>query len=761
MPRAVIANDSLIKRRFHSTLPKGLQLACFSFFGVISAPTINVLAQNLPLNTEPMVESTGIAPNASSRSSVPMLPSVQITGSVSNETRNSVSLDTGVSLHHFGPEEINQLPKGHATPLNEVLLQAPGVVNDAYGQIHVRGEHANVQYQLNGVLLPQGLNGFGQSLDTRFTKSIDLIEGALPAQFGLHTAGVVDITSVQKLSDSGSVSATIGSLNTAHTSLQYGGTSGDWSYYGSGSYLTSHLGIENPSPSLTPIHDITHQSKGFLLLSYHLQGQGKLSWMSGAYNGSFQIPNLMGQIPTPANPYFSLATASAVNPYSPSINGIVAPASLNSTLINDQQFEINRFNALSYKAFPSDDLNYQVSVFQNQSATHYAADQTSNLVFNGVGADVQKSSMVRGLQTDFNWTLSSDHALKLGWLMSSENVATFNQSLLYALEPISGNVIGAPYLLNDNIAKRGLQTWGVYVQDNWSMTQRLNLNLGLRYDTFSSFVSDHQLSPRFSAVYQAPENLTYHAGYAHYFTPPPNALVSSSTQSTFAGTSSAIPGLNGAVKAETANYIDMGLLKKVSPQYSWGLDAYYKQTRNTLDEGQFGPALILTPYNYEQGRIFGLEWTQNLTLDAFTGYLNVSANLSQAKNVVSGQYLFDQATLQYAQNHWINVDHAQSRTLSMGGSYRWGSTRFNGNVLMGTGLRNGFANTGELPSFSVVNLGLSQSLNTAEFGEMELRASLNNVLDRIYSIHDRSGIGVFAPQYGARRGLQLTVSKKF
>jgi outer membrane receptor protein involved in Fe transport len=60
-----------------------------------------------------------------------------------------------------------------------------------------------------------------------------------------------------------------------------------------------------------------------------------------------------------------------------------------------------------------------------------------------------------------------------------------------------------------------------------------------------------------------------------------------------------------------------------------------------------------------------------------------------------------------------------------------------------------------------VNLGLSQSLNTAEFGEMELRASLNNVLDRIYSIHDRSGIGVFAPQYGARRGLQLTVSKKF
>jgi hypothetical protein len=80
---------------------------------------------------------------------------------------------------------------------------------------------------------------------------------------------------------------------------------------------------------------------------------------------------------------------------------------------------------------------------------------------------------------------------------------------------------------------------------------------------------------------------------------------------------------------------------------------------------------------------------------------------------------------------------------------------------MGTGMRSGFANTGELPSFSVVNLGLSQSLNSAQLGEMELRASLNNVFDRIYPIHDRSGIGVYASQYGARRGLQLTVSKKF
>ena len=180
-----------------------------------------------------------------------------------------------------------------------------------------------------------------------------------------------------------------------------------------------------------------------------------------------------------------------------------------------------------------------------------------------------------------------------------------------------------------------------------------------------------------------------------------------------------------------------------------------------MDEGQFGPALILTPYNYEKGRIVGLEWSQNLRLGAFTGYLNLSVNLSQAKNIVSGQYLFDQATLQYAQNNWINVDHAQSRTLSMGGAYRLGETHLTGNMLMGTGLRSGFANMEVLPAFSVLNLGASRTLRTQDLGEMELRVSLNNVLDRVYAIRDGSGIGVFAAQYGARRGLQLTATKKF
>ena len=57
--------------------------------------------------------------------------------------------------------------KATTAPLNQVLLQAPGVAQDSFGQIHLRGEHANVQYRLNGVELPEGLSVFGQATRSR------------------------------------------------------------------------------------------------------------------------------------------------------------------------------------------------------------------------------------------------------------------------------------------------------------------------------------------------------------------------------------------------------------------------------------------------------------------------------------------------------------------------------------------------------------------------------------------------------------------
>ena len=108
--------------------------------------------------------------------------------------------------------------------INQVLLQAPGVAQDSFGQVHVRGDHANVQFRINGVELPEGLSVFGQALATRFARSISLITGALPAQYGFQTAGVLDIQTKTGVSNPGlALTAYGGTFSWAQPSFEYGG----------------------------------------------------------------------------------------------------------------------------------------------------------------------------------------------------------------------------------------------------------------------------------------------------------------------------------------------------------------------------------------------------------------------------------------------------------------------------------------------------------------------------------------------------------
>src|SRR6202046_4722803 len=148
-------------------------------------------------------------------------------------------------------------------------------------------------------MLPDGVGAFGQIIDTGIVGSLALITGALPAQYGLHTAAVLDIqTKADAFNNSGSVSVYGGSHGTITTSLEYGGTIGQTQYFVSGRYFGSNVGIENPTPAYNAIHDNTSQEKGFLYLSTLLDPTSRLTFISGVSNGSYQTPNIRG--PTPS-----------------------------------------------------------------------------------------------------------------------------------------------------------------------------------------------------------------------------------------------------------------------------------------------------------------------------------------------------------------------------------------------------------------------------------------------------------------------------
>ena len=145
------------------------------------------------------------------------------------KARNSLSPKTGGNVYQFWAKDINNLPQGDSTSFNQVLLQAPGVVNDSYGQLHVRGDHANTQYRINGVILPEGISGFGQILDTRFAQSIDLLTGALPAEYGDREAGIIEINTKTNFEAGGEVDMYTGSNQTYNPSFEFGNTKGDLS----------------------------------------------------------------------------------------------------------------------------------------------------------------------------------------------------------------------------------------------------------------------------------------------------------------------------------------------------------------------------------------------------------------------------------------------------------------------------------------------------------------------------------------------------
>src|SRR5580698_1682154 len=211
--------------------------------------------------THAAADTAGSAADASgSGASPPALDEIVIIAQHLNEARNGIQTQTGASTYTINEAAISAQPGGDNQLLNQVIMQAPEVAQDSFGQFHVRGEHNGLQYRLNGIILPEGISVFGQSLDPRLISSMSIITGALPAEYGLRTAGIIDITTKSGIeAPGGSVTLYGGSHGTVQPSFTYGGGAGSFSYLVTGDFLRNDLGIESPDGSSDPTHDHTTQ----------------------------------------------------------------------------------------------------------------------------------------------------------------------------------------------------------------------------------------------------------------------------------------------------------------------------------------------------------------------------------------------------------------------------------------------------------------------------------------------------------------------
>jgi outer membrane receptor protein involved in Fe transport len=655
--------------------------------------------------------------------------------------RDSLSPRFGASTFDMNRAFIDTLPQGTDAPINSVLLQAPGVAQDSAvnGDLHVRNEHANVQYRINGITLPDGISGFGHVLDTSFAGSIALITGALPAQYGLRTAGIVDIQtqSGNSLQQGGKIGIYGGSFSTLTPSFEYSGRVGTTEYFVSGRGFTSNLGIENPTDSYNAIHDRTYQGNFFSYTSTVLDPQTRVSTIFGNTTNRFQIPNNPGQAPG--------FTAFGVSNF-------------DSSLLNEHQAEQNTFGVLALQKSVNG-LDFQLAAFSRYSTLHFVPDTIGDLVFNGIASDVYRRGFANGLQGDGAYKLNDAHTLRAGFTVTGESTLNSNVSTVLPLDAF-GNPIDAPYSFTDNNSKLGWVA-GVYVQDEWRITDQLTVNAGLRFDQMWQFVDANQLSPRFNIIYKPLDGTTFHAGYARYFTPPPQAIASPANIAPFANTSAQPDNFRqDPVLPERSHYFDAGVVQMITPNLQVGIDAYYKISKDLLDDGQFGQALILSGFNYEKAFNTGVELSATYKNGNFSAYGNLAWARQVATNVVSNQYLFGNDELAYIATHYINTDHAQQWTGSGGASYLWQDTRFSASMVYGSGLRSGFANTDHVAPYATANIGISHEFKVPNDKPITVRFDVVNIFDTIYELRDGSGIGVFAPQFGMRRGYFVGISKK-
>ncbi len=650
---------------------------------------------------------------------------LDVTAKRLDAARSTIQPSLGATTYSFSPKTIDAMPQGEQAPLNQVLMRAPGVAQDSFGQIHVRGDHANLQYRLDGVQLPETLSLFSQSLATQFAHNLSLITGALPAQYGFRQAGIVDITVKSGTTDPGAeASMTAGTRDYQQPSASYGGRSGSLDYFLTGQFLHSGVGIENPTASDMPLHDDTDQWHALGKITDIIDENTRLSFIAGGASARFQIPNNPGQ-----------TTNFTVN----------GTSMLPSNNLDQRQWEDTYFGIVSLqKHYGAGD--FQLSGFTNYSTLAYKPDPFGDLAFNGIAPWSNRTSLTTGLQGDGSWKATDTHTLRAGFLVQREHATSFTNAQVLPVDNTGTPTSDQPIGIVNGADQIGWM-YGIYLQDEWKLTPTVTLNYGARFDAIDANTQENQLSPRINVVWQPNPILTAHAGYARYFTPPPLAQVSNGQIASTLGTTAAPTVVqNDAVKAERADYFDGGFSLKPLPGLTLGFDAYYKIAENLLDEGQFGAPIVLSSFNYANAQVKGIELSGSYDDGPWSLYANAAWSEAKGTNINSAQFNFQPDELSFIAQNYIYLDHNQSVTGSAGAAYTFNpqsdwATRVSGDVIVGSGLRATVTtpNDTALPTYATVNLSLNQKLPIKGTRGAQLRFDAINLFDHVYELRDGTG----------------------
>ncbi len=645
---------------------------------------------------------------------------------------------------------LKELPQGEDRSITEVITTQPGFVLDAFGNVYARGSHANIQYQVDGIPIPDSVgNLFAQALPVRLIENLEILTGGIPAEFGDRLAAVVNISTRHGGAEpDGLAQVRYGSFQTIEPSVYYSRSFGKVGLFVGGSYLQSQRALD--SPAVAPIlHDDGRSGRAFLRFDWTLGAADRLEVFVSYAHNFFQIPFDPTVVPLdPIHPLLIRPLDAFGNRSPPYI-----PHDTNATETEDEVFVTASWVHTFGKRG-----QLQVAPYYKLSAGALASDATYALGLladpGTTASDVNRRADHLGGVLHYSLHLGG-HLLKVGAQMDGLIGAT--DYALHVRDDVSGHGGVDAKLGGAGTDRTSAVLSGAYLQDRWDRG-RFGMNAGVRVDelhvALAGGQSDDQVgvSPRMGASFAFKEDLVGHLFCGINWQPP--APLDAANAARVLGVVPATVAVTYDVQAETDLYGEAGLDVRILKKLKLGAVGWGRYAWNQLDDIAIGATNLIANYNFERGRAVGAEGKLDLVYkDWLSAFANVSWEIAQGQGVASAKYLFTAAQL--ADPSWQTLDHAQTLTANLGATLRHGGAAFSTLFSYGSGLRTGPANDQTVPQHLRVDATLQYAFDNVPLRPM-VAVDVINLFDAHYAF--RIANGFVGSSYAAPRTMFVRLS---